>query len=124
MGQKIKNALERFKQKQGIAQTRDLFIIATVFSLSGASITLTVRPLYNYAFQHIAHVPFPLKALAYVLFAVPVYQCFLLVYGFLFGQYKYFWERQKKMGRRIQKSFLKLKDSILPPDKTQNSEYV
>ncbi len=124
MGEKIRHALERFKKKQGIAQTRDIFIIATVFSLSGASITFTVRPLYNYIFQHIAHVPFPLKALAYILFAVPVYQCFLLVYGLLFGQFKFFWERQKKMGRRIRKSILHLKDSILSPDKNQNSEYV
>ena len=97
------SAFERFKKKQGIATTRDAIIIATVFSLAGMSITFTVRPLYNYAFHLLPKIPFLIRIIAYILVAVPTYQCFLLIYGFCFGQFKFFWEREKKFGRSILK---------------------
>ena len=119
------SALERFKKKQGIATTRDLFIILAVFSLAGSSITFTVRPLYRYAFHVIHHVPFFLRVLAYIAVAVPVYRIFLLVYGLLFGQFKFFWEREKKFGRRLRKGLLHLKNYIVSPARqNQESEYV
>lgn len=120
----VRHALERFKKNQGIARTRDIFVIVAVFSLAGASIALTVRPLYNYIFHLIPHVPLFFKVFVYVFVAIPTYQGFLLIYGFLFGQFKFFWEREKKLGRWILKTCGSSKETLLSLKQKQESKYV
>ena len=39
--------------------------------------------------------------LQYLLGILPVYQVILLLYGFLFGQFRFFWEFEKQMFRRM-----------------------
>ena len=115
---------ERMKKKYGITNNFDLCAILAVYSLAGSSITFTVRPLYRYAFHVIPHVPFFLRIIAYICVALPVYQCFLLIYGFLFGQFKFFWEREKKLGRWIKKSFTRFTRNISCLLRKQESEYI
>jgi hypothetical protein len=37
----------------------------------------------------------------YLILVLPLYQIFLLIYGFIFGQFKFFWEKEKLIFRRI-----------------------
>ena len=37
--------------------------------------------------------------LGYILLITPIYQVLLLGYAFIFGKFKYFYEKQKKIGR-------------------------
>jgi len=39
------------------------------------------------------------------LLVLPLYQIFLLVYGFIFGQFTFFWEKEKQFIRRIGRLF-------------------
>ncbi len=45
------------------------------------------------------------KTLLYLLLILPLYQLFLLVYGFIFGQFSFFWEKEKMLLRRMRKAF-------------------
>lgn len=98
--------MERMKKRYGLARNSEVWAILTVYSLAGMSISFTVRPLYNFEY-HYAHpnTPFWIRVITYILVAVPVYQCFLLIYGFLFRQFKFFWEREKKLFRWIVRKF-------------------
>src|SRR3989338_8770725 len=92
--------VERLKKKYGLTKNSEVAAILAVYSLAGMSISFTVRPLYNYEY-HVAHphAPMWVRILSYILIAIPVYQCFLLIYGFCFGQFKFFWEKEKKLFR-------------------------
>jgi hypothetical protein len=37
----------------------------------------------------------------YLLLVLPLYQIILLMYGFIFGQFNFFWEKEKQIFRRI-----------------------
>jgi hypothetical protein len=48
-----------------------------------------------------------IKTIAYILFVFPAYQVLLLTYGFILGQFSFFWEKEKKMARWVVSKFKK-----------------
>jgi hypothetical protein len=46
-----------------------------------------------------------LASVLYYLLILPVYNVLLLAYGFLFGQFHFFWEFEKRFMRRILSNF-------------------
>jgi len=42
-----------------------------------------------------------LFTILYYVLILPIYNVFLLIYGFIFGQFKFFWEYEKKMWNRM-----------------------
>jgi len=40
-------------------------------------------------------------SILYYILILPIYNVFLLIYGFVFGQFKFFWEYEKKMWNRM-----------------------
>ena len=91
--------LERFKKKWGIDSTLSIVLILIVFSLAGSSIVFVRKPLFNLLEINDSH--FALKTFVYLIAIFPCYQLFLLIYGALLGQFKFFWDKEKKMGRWI-----------------------
>ncbi len=87
---------EKLKKKWGLASTGEVFVILAIFSLAGPSDSFVVKSLLHSVFKSISALPLGLRIAVYVLIAVPLYQCFLLIYGFLFGKFDFFWKRQKK----------------------------
>ena len=90
--------VQRMKQKYGLKTTTELVIIMTVFSLAGMAIIWVRKPIF-----HLLGItdptPFILKFLAWLAVVFPTYQLNLLVFGFLFGQFSFFWEREKVLWR-------------------------
>lgn len=90
--------VQRLKQKYGLKTTFELFIVMTVFSLAGMAIIWVRKPIF-----HLLGItdttPFILKFLAWLAVVFPTYQLNLLVFGFLFGQFSFFWEREKVLWR-------------------------
>ncbi len=106
------NVLQKLKTKWGISNNRDLFLIMLVFSLAGMMISVCRKPIFH--LLGIDHAPLWLKILIYVPLIMPIYQIGLIIFGFLFGQFNFFWEKQKKVGRGIAKLFLKIIAFIIP----------
>jgi len=78
---------------------KQLIIILIVFSLTGTTILLLKRPIVAYFAPN--GEKSVLFTIIYLILILPIYNVFLLIYGFLLGQGKFFWEYEKKFFKRI-----------------------
>lgn len=80
-----------------------VIVILIVFAFTGFTVMFLKKPIVAYFVgsgeQSIVF------TIAYYILILPVYNLFLLVYGFLFGQFKFFWAFEKKTLGRITKWF-------------------
>lgn len=96
--------LEKLKKKWEIKSNLQLFLILLTFACTGFTVVF-IRPYLldllglereNMAFWH---------WILYILLVFPVYQVLLLMYGFLFGQFSFFWQKSKAMFNKIKSLF-------------------
>ena len=79
--------------------TVQVIIILIVFACTGFTIMFLKNPILDLIMpQEDRSWVF---TLLYYLFILPVYNVILLIYGFIFGQFKFFWEFEKRMFKRI-----------------------
>ena len=97
---------EKLKAKWGIKTNWDVAAILIVFAISGSSI-MFVKPLWFNIFGVTDATPGWLKFTIWVAMVFPTYQAFLLIYGFIFGQFRFFWAKEKKMVQIVGKLFKK-----------------
>ena len=97
---------EKLKVKWGIRSNWDVIAILIVFAISGSSI-MFVKPLWFSVFGVTESTPFWLKTIIWLAMVFPTYQAFLLIYGFLFGQFRFFWAKEKKMVELVGRLFKK-----------------
>lgn len=91
--------IEKLKSRWNLKSTTQVIIVLIVFACTGTTVLLIKRPLFAYWFPDGEK---PLWAsITYFILILPVYNVFLLFYGFVFGQFKFFWEFEKKFFKRI-----------------------
>ena len=59
--------------------------------------------------------PIWIKVISYLLFIFPAYQVLILFFGFLFGQFGFFWDKEKRMIKAIKR--VVISKQISGPDK-------
>ena len=97
--------IERMKKKYNVRTTFELFIIMAVFSLAGMAIVWVRKPIFH-LLGITTTTPFILKFIAWLAVVFPTYQINLLIFGFLLGQFPFFWEREKKFLRFLRRVLL------------------
>lgn len=101
--------MRRLKEKWGIYSNLQLFIILIVFSITGSLALLVAKPILNYLGVEKESLPiwifWPLRLL--IIFTV--YQFMIVIIGTLFGQFRFFWNFEKKMLSRL--GFKRLRDA-------------
>jgi len=102
--------LEKLKTRWGLKTTWDLIAVIIVFSISGSSI-MFVRPIWFHIFGVTDATPMWLKFIIWLAMVFPSYQAFLIIYGFIFGQFKFFWAKEVKMANAIGRLFIRKKPS-------------
>ena len=70
--------------------------ILIVFSLAGSSILYVKQPIYH----ALGISPDATRWIRYPLIIL-FYQVLLLIWGTLFGQFRFFWEKEKKLGKLL-----------------------
>ena len=90
----------RLKTTWGIESYWHLFAILLVFTLAGPTVVF-IRGWYFDLLSFDENTPKITKTIAYLLFIFPAYQILLLFYGFLLGQFNFFWEKEKALIRLI-----------------------
>jgi ferrochelatase len=98
----MSSIFERLKVKWNIVSNWQLVLIFIVFSVTGSA-AMVVRKL---VFGWIGITPDTslwIKVPLYILILVPAYQMLLIVVGSLFGQFRFFYEFQKKSLGRFRK---------------------
>jgi len=90
--------VDTLKRKWNIKSNWDFMAIMIVFSIAGMSIVFVRVPLF-YILGINETTPFWIKFIAWLAIVFPTYQINLIIFGFLLGQFPFFWEKEKQMGR-------------------------
>ena len=99
-----KGFINRMQEKWGVPGPLQVILILVVFALTGSSVVALKGPIFE--LLHVAPTePVWLRSALYLIFIFPLYQILLLFYGFVFGQFSFFWEKEKKMIRAISRPF-------------------
>ena len=98
--------IDKLKNRWGIESTLQVFIILIVFACTGFT-ALYVKKFFFSWIGVATDDPFWYRTTIWLLTVLPAYQVLLLIYGTIFGQFKFFWGFLKKTFGR----FLPSKDS-------------
>jgi len=103
--------MEKLKERWGITSNFQLIIIFIVFAITGSSSVYVAKPFLELigmnreTFSEALWGGFIYWALR-ILLIFPFYQILLVIFGWLFGQFKFFWGFEKKMLSRMGLGFL------------------
>jgi hypothetical protein len=98
--------MKRLKKKWGITSNFQLFIIFIVFGITGSFSVLITEPVILFIFGDLDGLNPLLSWLLRMLILFPIYQALLLFFGFIFFQYKFFYQFEKKILKKIGLKFL------------------
>jgi hypothetical protein len=95
------NMLKKITDKFHARSFKHLIIIFLVFALSGSSSLLMSSSILK-AINLKALINFyPLYLLVRIIFLIPIYQLVLIIIATLFGEFRYFWNFEKKFFKRL-----------------------
>lgn len=101
----------KLKEKWSVSSNGALVVIFIVFSITGSSALKLARPVLDFVgLERSAFEDHWYTLLFYwtlrILIIFPIYQVLLVAIGGLFGQFKFFWNFEKKMLKRMGLGFL------------------
>lgn len=102
--EKRQSFLDQLKEKWGLESLFQVILILIVFSITGLTVVV-IRPLIFSWIGFTEQTPFWLKTITYILLIFPMYQILILLYGLVFGQFAFFWDKEKKLLRTLLKPF-------------------
>jgi|TARA_R110002096_G_scaffold54439_3_gene140406 hypothetical protein len=94
------NFLEKLQTKWKLKSLWQVVLVLVVFACTGFTILFIKQPIFDFLGLDTSKGSF-FKTLLYLLLVLPLYQVILLVYGFIFGQFAFFWEKEKQFFRRM-----------------------
>jgi len=103
--------MEKLKKRWGIESSFQLIIILVVFSITGSAAVYIAKPFLGWIGLERGNFPETWwSGWVYwtfrILLIFPFYQILLVLFGWLFGQFKFFWNFEKKMLDRLGLGFL------------------
>lgn len=98
--------MEKLKKRWGIDSNFQLAVIFIVFAITGSTAAKLAAPLCELIGLHRESTAGWLYWTARILLIFPIYQVLLVFFGWLFGQFKFFWNFEKKMLNRMGLGFL------------------
>jgi len=94
--------MEKLKQRWGLSSNWQVLAIIIVFSLNGSFATWVAKPVTEFfGLSSETTNPYILYLTLRILLIFPIYQITLPIVGWFFGQFKFFWNFEKKMLRRL-----------------------
>ncbi|WP_340073856.1 DUF6787 family protein [Leptobacterium sp. I13] len=93
--------MKKLKKRWGIDSNFQLVIILVVFAITGSLSAKVASPVTEYIglgkSETNAWVYWPVR----ILLIFPIYQVLLIFFGWVFGQFQFFWAFEKKMLSRM-----------------------
>lgn len=99
--------MEKLKRRWGISSTWQIILIIIVFGLTGSSSVFVAKPILEMmGFERMNFAAdFWWGGFTYyflrIILIFPLYQVLLVLYGWIFGQFKFFWSFEKNMLERM-----------------------
>lgn len=91
---------EKLKKRWNIQSNFQVIVILVVFAITGST-TVYVKKLIFDLVGITTETHFWIKVAFYIPVILVVYNILLLIVGFLFGQFRFFWEFEKKFFSRF-----------------------
>ncbi len=93
--------------KWGLKTVFQTVMVLVVFAFTGSTVLFLKPFIFDLVgFEHITGI---WGILLYIVLIFPLYQILILIYGFLFGQFAFFWKWEKQMVARMGGLFKKKK---------------
>ncbi len=89
--------MNKLKQRWGIHSNWQILIIFIVFALTGSSAAKLAEPFCEFLgiYENSTHWLVYWSVRLFLIF--PIYQVLLVSFGWLFGQFQFFWDFEKRM---------------------------
>lgn len=91
--------IEKLKDRWKLKSAAQVVIVLIVFACTGFTILFIKKPLLTFLAGDQGNTT--LASVLYYIFILPLYNVVLLGYGFLFGQFRFFWEFEKRFMERF-----------------------
>lgn len=98
--------MSSFKERWQIKSNWQVFVIILVFAITGSSSAYLSKPLCTLLQITKEEMPMYFYIPLRIVIIFPIYQILLVGYGFLFGQFRFFWAFEKKMLQKMGLGFL------------------
>ncbi len=93
--------MKKLKERWGVKSNKQVIIILIVFAVTGYTSLLIAKPFLNFiGLSQDGTNPWIYRPLR-ILLIFPIYQVLIVAFGWLFGEFKFFWNFEKKMLRRL-----------------------
>ena len=92
---------ERLKEKWGLKSMGQVVVVLIVFACTGFTVLFLKRPIVAFFSEDGEQSGW--FTFFYWLLIFPIYNVILLGYGFLFGQFEFFWNYEKKTINRFRR---------------------
>ncbi|WP_117883470.1 DUF6787 family protein [Aureibaculum luteum] len=92
---------EKLKKRWNLTSNLQVIAILVVFSITGYTSLIIAKPILEFVgLPQATTNPWIYRPLR-ILLVFPFYQVLILIYGWLFGQFEFFWNFEKKMLSRL-----------------------
>ncbi|MDJ1505561.1 DUF6787 family protein [Xanthocytophaga agilis] len=96
--------LQKLQTRWGVHTIWQVIVILIVFALTGFTAMYIKKPIFAWL-GITPSTSWWYRTLIWLVTVLPAYQIFLLFYGFILGQFTFFWNFEKRMFGRIGKLF-------------------
>lgn len=103
----MKKLIERWELKSN----RQVFIVFLVFAITGSSAAKLAAPVTDF-FKITNEMGWYIYWPFRILIIFPVYQVLLVFFGWVFGEFEFFWKFEKRMLRSMRLGFLLKKEEV------------
>lgn len=93
--------MKKLKARWGIKSNFQVFLIFIVFGINGSLAVRIAGPLLDAMGVYREDMNGVLYWVIRILVVFPIYQVTLIIVGALFGQFRFFWNMEKKMLQRM-----------------------
>jgi len=91
--------IEKLKQRWNLGSPFQVFVVLVVFACTGFTVLFIKKPILHFLAGNQGDTT--TASILYYILILPLYNVLLLAYGFIFGQFNFFWEFEKKSFNRI-----------------------
>jgi hypothetical protein len=95
-----------FKERWNITSNWQLTVILIVFAITGSTSAYLSKPILSFLGIEKGDISGWIYYPLYIILIFPVYQVLLVSFGFIFGQFKFFWAFEKKMLQSMKLGFI------------------
>jgi hypothetical protein len=103
--------MKSFKQRWQIHSNIQLIVIIIVFAITGSTAAYLSKPILDFLGIVKGTISNWIYYPLYIILIFPIYQVLLVFFGFIFGQFKFFWAFEKSMLRKMKLGFLLPKEN-------------